>query len=186
MSQQPTLETERLLLRPFRLSDAPDVQRLAGAKEIASNTLNIPHPYRDGLAEEWIGSHRERYDCGELANFAITTRADGRLIGAIGLVINQRHERAELGYWIGVPYWNQGYCTEAARAVVQFGFEVLGLNRIDSHHFAHNRASGRVMRKIGMTYEGVLRQHVKRGDRFEDMVCYGLLRQDYQAAKAQT
>ena len=184
MKERPTLETERLVLRPFDLSDAPDVQRLAGAKEIASTTLNIPHPYEDGVAELWLSTHQGHFERSEMVNFAITLRESGTLIGAVGLGLNQRHERAELGYWIGVPYWNHGYCTEAARAVVAYGFEVLGLHRICASHFDRNPTSGRVMQKIGMTREGCLRHHVKKWDAFEDLVYYGILREEYESGKS--
>ena len=74
MDPQPILETERLILRPFKISDAEKVQKLAGAKQIASTTLNIPHPYPDGAAEEWINSHKEKYESGKGAYFAITLK----------------------------------------------------------------------------------------------------------------
>lgn len=180
VSERPALETEHLLLRPFALTDAADVQRLAGAREIASTTLNIPHPYEDGMAERWILSHQPRFERGELVNFAITLGGDGTLIGAIGLMLNGQHQRGELGYWIGLPYWNQGYCTEAARAVLRYGFEVLGLNRIHASHYARNAASGRVMHKIGMVREGCRRQHVVKWGEFEDLICYGLVREEYR------
>jgi len=181
MSTRPELYTKRLHLRPFRLDDAPVVQKLAGDIAIAEKTTNIPHPYEDGMAEEWISTHKELYDRGELANFAITSRDKGDLIGAIGLIIDQPHDKAELGYWIGKPYWDLGYCTEAAEAVVKFGFERLQLNRIHASHFAHNPASGRVMEKIGMTYEGTLRQHVKKWDKYIDLKIYSLLRSEFNS-----
>jgi RimJ/RimL family protein N-acetyltransferase len=130
MARRPAIETERLLLRPFTLADALVVQRLAGDRDIASTTLNIPHPYEDGMAEEWISTHQEKFERGEEVIFAIVLRNDGGLIGAIGLVINQQHESAELGYWIGKPCWGNGYCTEAAKAALHYGSTVLGLNRI--------------------------------------------------------
>jgi|SRR5882672_11216998 len=179
MKERPTLETTRLILRPFTVADAPDVQRLAGDREIASTTLNVPHPYADGMAEQWISTHQAKYESGELANFAIVRRADNTLIGAIGLRINQQHTHAELGYWIGKPYWNAGYCTEAAHAVVAYGFEGLGLHRIHASHLTRNPASGRVMQKIGMYYEGCLRQHVNKWEVFEDLALYGILRGEY-------
>lgn len=172
------IETPRLVLRPFALSDAGDVQRLAGDKAIASTTLNIPHPYEDGMAEEWIGTQQEKYENGQQANFAITLRPAGTLIGAVGLAIERPHAMAELGYWIGKPYWNQGYCSEAARAVVEYGFETLELNRVYAHHLKRNPASGRVMRKIGMRHEGCCRQHAKKRDVFEDIELYGVLTSD--------
>lgn len=179
MQERPTLNTVGLLLRTFTLADAPDVQRLAGDQAIAATTLNIPHPYEDGIAENWIATHQEQFEKGKLVNFAIIHRAQGYLIGAIGLTIDAQSERAELGYWIGKPFWLRGYCTEAARAVVAYGFETLGLQRICAHHFQSNLASGRVMQKLGMTPEGLLRRHVKKADRFEDIVCYGILRPEY-------
>ena len=180
MAQRPTIETDRLLLRPFSLADSAIVQRLAGDRAIASTTLNIPHPYEDGMAEEWIGTHQERFDQGEAVLFAIVQRADGALVGSVGLEINRRHNRAELGYWIGKPYWNQGYCTEAAIAVVKYGFEALQLNRIHAFHLRRNPASGRVMQKIGMVHEGSLRKHAKKWEEFEDLEVYGILREDWR------
>jgi RimJ/RimL family protein N-acetyltransferase len=179
MKERPTLETTRLILRPFTLGDARDVQRLAGDREIASTTLNVPHPYEDGMAEQWIGTHQEKYERGELVNFAIVRRVDNALIGAIGLRINQQHTHAELGYWIGKPYWNTGYGTEAARAVVAYGFERCGLHRIHASHLTRNPASGRVLQKIGMRYEGCLRQHVNKWEVFEDLALYGILQSEY-------
>ncbi len=179
MKERPTLETTRLILRPFTLGDARDVQRLAGDREIASTTLNVPHPYEDGMAEQWIGTHQEKYERGELVNFAIVRRADNALLGAMGLRITQQHTHAELGYWLGKPYWNAGYCTEAAHAVVAYGFEGLGLHRIHASHMTRNPASGRVMQKIGMRYEGCLRQHVHKREVFEDLALYGILKSEY-------
>ncbi|MEW6567968.1 MAG: GNAT family N-acetyltransferase [Chloroflexota bacterium] len=181
MEPQPTLETDRLRLRPFQLGDAAAVQRLAGERDIAASTTNIPHPYEDGVAERWISTHPERFDRGESVVFAVTLRQGGELIGAIGLEINPEYARAELGYWIGKPYWNQGYCTEAARAVVDYGFRRLGLNRIHARHFQRNPASGRVMQKIGMRHEGSLRQHVRKWGVFEDIECYAVLRAEYES-----
>ncbi len=178
MDRQPELLTERLLLRPFTLADAPEVQHLAGDQAIASTTLNIPHPYEDGMAEEWISTHQERFERGELADFAIVRREDSALIGAIGLAMHPEHESAELGYWVGKPYWGQGYCTEAAKAVLEYGFNVLRLNRIYAHYMARNPASGRVMEKIGMKYEGHLRQHVRKWGEFEDLKLYSILKHE--------
>jgi RimJ/RimL family protein N-acetyltransferase len=179
MPEQPTLVTPRLRLRPFLQSDASVVQKLAGSRAVAEMTLLIPHPYPDGAAEQWIQQHEEDWNKQRNASFAVTL-ASGELCGAIGLRLDPEHGRAELGYWMGVPFWNRGYCTEAARAVVELGFTTLGLNRIHAHHFTRNPASGRVLVKVGMRHEGLLRQHVRRWDRFEDLECYGILRSDWQ------
>jgi ribosomal-protein-alanine N-acetyltransferase len=176
----PSLHTERLILRPFSLEDAHDVQRLAGERVIAATTLSIPHPYEDGMAEEWISTHAPRFESGDSVVFAITLRDGGALIGAIGLELRKDHNRAELGYWVGVPYWNQGYCTEAARAALRYGFEELHLNRIVATYLSENPASGRVMQKIGMLHEGTLRQHVCRWGEYKDLEFCAILNTAYQ------
>jgi [ribosomal protein S5]-alanine N-acetyltransferase len=177
---QPSLATERLFLRPFTLADAPAVQALAGAVEIASTTLHVPHPYEDGMAESWILTHAPGYEAGTQATFAITERAGGLLVGAIGLVIEAAHARAELGYWIGVPFWGRGIATEASRALLELGFDRMGLHRIQATYITRNPASGRVMQKLGMQPEGVLRQHVRKWDVFEDLAVCGILAAEWR------
>ena len=179
MGQMPTLETPRLVLRPFTLADAPAVQQLAGEREIAVSTINIPHPYEDGLAEQWIGTHQAAFERGDALSLAVTLKPAGVLAGAIALHIDQTHHLAEMGYWIGRPHWNQGYCTEAAREMIRHAFEELGLNRVQARHLARNPASGRVMQKTGMTYEGLLRQSLCKWGSFEDAAVYAILRDEY-------
>ena len=122
---QPSLKTRRLILRPFVLHDAPTVQQLAGDRAIADTVLTIPHPYEDGMAEEWIGTHRDLFECDKQATYAILRIEDDSLIRAISLNINQNHKHAEMGYWIGKPFWGKGYCTEAASEILRYGFDYL-------------------------------------------------------------
>jgi [ribosomal protein S5]-alanine N-acetyltransferase len=179
MNNQPSLRTERLILRPFDLSDAPEVQRLAGAFEIADTTLNIPHPYHDGAADTWIATLQPGFEKGTHFTCAITLAEQGILCGGIGLGILPQYARAEMGYWIGMPYWNRGYVTEAARELVRFAFENLSLNRVYAVHFTRNPASGRIMQKIGMTHEGRMRQHIVKWGQFEDLDLYAILKSDW-------
>lgn len=183
-SPQPSLVTTRLILRPFSPADAPHVRRLAGDRALAETTATIPHPYPQGAAEAWIASHPGRYAVGEAVVFAITRGEDGLLLGAIGLEIEPEMQRAELGYWIGTPYWNQGYATEAARAVVQYAFRDRGLRRVFARHFGPNVGSGRVMQKAGLRYEGTLRQHTIKWGVVHDLVLYGALRDEWPAPPA--
>ena len=186
MASQPTIETERLILRPFTPSDAPVVQRLAGDRAIAATTLNIPHPYEDGMAEEWISTHKAGFEKEILVNFAIVLKNSKELVGAIGLTLEKGHARAELGYWIGKPYWNQGYASEAGKSVVKYGFETLDLNRIHAFHFKRNTPSGKVLRNIGMSHEGCRRKHVRKWDAYEDVEMYGVLREDTPGSQKET
>ncbi len=94
-------------------------------------------------------------------------------------MLTPEFQLAEMGYWIGVPFWGRGYCTEAAQRVIEYGFEDLNLNRIQGTHYTDNPASGRVMVKLGMAYEGCRRQHTRKDGAFKDINLYGLLRQDW-------
>ena len=171
------LETERLYLRPFTLDDAPAVQALAGAPEVAATTLHIPHPYPPGAAEEWIGTHTGAAARGDGFVWAIERAEDRMLLGGISLAVTAAHSRAEMGYWLGVPFWNQGCTTEAALRVVAWGLKELGLHRIQATCLPRNPASARVMQKAGMSYEGLLRGYVRKGETFEDLEMYAVLRE---------
>ena len=173
----PTLYTARLVLRPLAESDASDLVRLAGAREIAATTLRIPHPYSDADAVEFIAACSKNAGQGSAVVFAITLQT-GELCGAGGLEIDPIHRNAEIGYWIGVPYWGRGFATEAAAILLDFGFTHLNLHRIFAAHFVDNPASGRVLQKIGMTYEGRLRGHYFKWGKFCDAEAYGILETD--------
>jgi RimJ/RimL family protein N-acetyltransferase len=175
----PTLRTARLVLDAFEPDDAAELQRLAGDREIADTTLAIPHPYELDHALAWIGNQRKETARGRAANFAIRLSAGSPIIGSAGLRdIDVEHLQAELGFWIGREWWGQGYAREAAAAVIRFGFETLGLNRICAHHMLRNPASGKVLQHVGMLREGVLRQRVRKWGIHEDVVVYAILRDD--------
>lgn len=155
------------------------VQRLAGEKAVADMTLLIPHPYPDGAAETWIATHAPRWAAQEELVFAITTRSSGELVGAVGLIITLAQAKGELGYWIGIPYWNRGYATEALQTLIDYGFRSLELSRIQAHHMAINPASGRVMEKAGLRREGYSPSAMIRNGEIRDAVFYGLDRADW-------
>jgi RimJ/RimL family protein N-acetyltransferase len=179
VSATPTLRTARLVLGPFESKDAAELQRLAGDREIADTTLSIPHPYDLDHALAWIGNQRKESVRGRAVNFALRQLPNSSLVGSVGLRdIDLEHLQAELGFWIGREWWSQGYASEAASAVIRFGFESLGLNRIYAHHMARNPAAGKVLRHVGMKREGVLRQRVRKWGVYEDVVLYAILRED--------
>lgn len=173
----PTLRTERLYLRPFTLDDAPRVRELAGDARVADTTLHIPHPYGEGMAETFIRSIPAALAEHRLI-WAVADPAEG-VVGAIELRVEPSNERAEMGYWIGVPFHGRGYATEAAAAVCDHAFNTLGLRRVYAHYMVRNPASGRVLTKVGMRREGVLREHVVARGRVEDLVICGVLRSEW-------
>lgn len=176
----PVIETERLLLRPFHISDGPRVQLLAGDERIAATTLNLPHPYPDGLAEQWIATHEDEFIQQKSVILAICLKEDDKLIGACGLMLKREYDLGEMGYWIGYPYWNRGYCTEACRALIDYGFNSINLNKIFANYFEGNDASGKVMQKLGMKQEALLRKHIKHWGEYKNLISYGILKEEYQ------
>lgn len=180
----PELHSARLVLRAYTPADTANLVRLAGTREVAATTLRIPHPYREQDAIDFIASCRPDFELGRSARFAIALRATGEFCGGIGLRMMLEHHRAELGYWLGVPYWGKGYATEAAQEVLRFGFETLKLRRIYASYVTANLASGRVLEKIGMRYEGVLRSHICKWDVFHDLVYCGILDEEFRAGQS--
>lgn len=183
--EQPTLTTARLTLRPFIADDAFDVERLAGAREVADTTLNIPHPYPHGGAAQWIALHGPAWIDGTGVTYAIVNNETGKLVGAVGLTIKREFERAELGYWIANAQWGRGYATEASEAILDFGFGTLGLHRIQAHHLVRNPASGRVMQKLGMQQEGIERDAVIKWGRHESIVLYSILEPEWRESRSE-
>lgn len=116
MKQQPNLETKRLLLRPLTLQDAPTLARLAGRGEIADTTISIPHPYSEEQAQQWIAESADLYAKGEAAACGMQLKSEGNLVGSVGLRdIDAEHSLAEMGFWVVVQWWGQGYAAEGAK-----------------------------------------------------------------------
>jgi ribosomal-protein-alanine N-acetyltransferase len=176
------LQTERLTLRVHAPSDILALIPLIGAREVAATTLRIPHPYTEPDAQDFMAGTQEELLNGSGLRLGIILRESDTLCGGVGLRIEPDHRRAELGYWIGVPHWGKGYATEAAGAMVQYGFETLQLHRIFASHFADNLASARVLRKIGMRHEGSQRGHILKWGEFVDIEMYGTVASDVERA----
>jgi ribosomal-protein-alanine N-acetyltransferase len=173
------LETKRLYLRAFKFEDAPEIQRLAGTTDISGTTEYIPFPYPDGYALNWIRNAHYSFNQSLQTFYAITLKPEGKLIGSIGLDFHHSQRSASMGYWMGVPYWGKGYTTEAAKRVLQFGFEILKLHRIQAKHMLRNPASGKILQKIGMLYEGTARESRYIRGVFETLQSYAILKSDY-------
>ena len=176
MKKFPTITTERLLLNEVQESDVPDIVGIFKEEEVSEFTLSIPYPYAAKDAMFWLGLAQKGFANKDMYVFAIRQQETEKIIGGIDLSLNIKHNKGELGYWLGKPYWNKGFMTEAAQALVEFGFETLGLKKIFASHLVDNPASGKVMKKIGMEKEGVLKCYTKKGDVYNDHVFYGVIR----------
>ena len=175
MTTIPTLQTGRLILDAFHLLDAEATERMVSEYELSRYTLNILHPYPKGGSLGWIAGHAGEFERNEGVTFAVRLR-DETLVGCVAVGIERRHDRGELGYWIGCPYWSRGYATEAARACAAFAFDHFDLHKLTAMHDPANPASGKVLEKIGMTREGERRGHLKKNGVYLDTVEYGMLR----------
>ena len=178
--EQPVLQTERLTLRRFRLTDVDDVLAYANDEEWQRYLLPLPYPYERVHAEQFV-AESFLSDWKTKPTFAIVL--DDSVIGGINLSIDKRHQNAEMGYSIARKHWGNGYATEAARAVVNWAFETFCLAKISSEANVDNRRSWRVMERIGMTREGVLRSEAPDGrdaNRRQDVAYYGILREEWE------
>jgi len=177
---QSTLETPRLQLRPLELSDTSAIQKAASAREIADTMISLPHPYPAGEADRYVARLAAERDAGHSVAFAIDQQVEGAFCGLVEIrKINREHSQGELSFWLTAETWGQGYMIEVVQAVVPYGFESLGLNRLYAYHMLRNPASGRVLEKNGFRQEGLLRQRVKKWGRFEDVALWAILKQDW-------
>jgi RimJ/RimL family protein N-acetyltransferase len=146
----PVLETERLALRPPRLEDAKALATLANDRRIAENTLRLPHPYALADAQAFITAA----NAGDDESVFLITARSGAILGACGIAALDG-ETPEIGYWLGVPFWGNGYATEAARALIDHAFGDLGYEVLQGGARVSNPASRRVLEKCGFQWTGV-------------------------------
>ena len=169
------LRTARLTLRPFEVTDVDDVYGYASDPQVA-RFRPLPDPYTRDDAVDFV-NRQMRTDWSTSPEFAVVYGP--RVIGGISLLVNAEHETAELGYLLGRRWWGRGLATEAARAAVGWGFRQFSLHRIYARAHVSNRRSWRVMERLGLTREGVLRGHWKMRDQHVDLVYYGVLRSEW-------
>ncbi|WP_341665034.1 GNAT family N-acetyltransferase [Vibrio sp.] len=149
---QPSIETPRLILRPFRLSDSERVALLAGQKAISDMTANIPYPYTEEMAIEWIKTHLEQFEHKSAVIFAITFKGSDSIVGAVSFP-SLKDGVAILGYWLGTDYWGKGIALEAAQALIGYAKRELKVSEIEVQHLAENHQSCSVIRKLGIQYK---------------------------------
>lgn len=172
--------TDRLRLRAFDEDDAPRLTALLEAREVVEFTP-YPHPYGLEDARAFLARQRRWAEEGTAVHWAIEPREtpegspDG-LCGGVLAKLEPQHRCAEVGYWLGRNTWGRGLATEAARAALDWCFRDWGANRVQAEFVPRNPGSRRVLEKLGLESEGVLRQRIRRWDRFEDLEQYALLR----------
>lgn len=179
-SHLPQLTTPRLLLRPMSMRDAADLYAFSRDPEVARHVLWSAHRSL-GESKAYLRHILRQYRDGAPSSYGIVYQETGRLVGTIGFMWYSRENRAaEVGYSLARWLWNKGLMTEALDAVLEMGFTRLDLHRIEAQHEISNPASGRVMQKCGMQYEGRLRGRICNKGRFSDVALYAVLRDDWE------
>ncbi|MBT2582193.1 GNAT family N-acetyltransferase [Planococcus sp. ISL-109] len=176
------LETERLLLKPYKDHMAEAVYEVVRQKEIADMMLMIPHPYPRKQVDGWLAYLQKSFELGSAYEYAVFTKEEpSRYIGNCGLVnISQTHQSGEIGYFIDSAEWGKGYATEACRKLVEIAFTQHGLNRLFGRCLVRNPASRNVLQKAGMAFEGRFKQEFRMNGVYEDTDYLAILAIDYE------
>ena len=174
-------ETERLLLRPFETGDAEAMFRNWASDPAVTEYLTWPAHADVEETRAVLSCWVRDYENPEVYQWAVVPKALGEPIGSLSVVrIDEKVDAVELGWCIGRPWWGQGLMPEAAARVLRYLIAEVGANRVAARHAAGNPKSGRVMQKLGMSLEGVLRQADRSNHGIEDMVCYSILASEYR------
>ncbi|NGM83491.1 GNAT family N-acetyltransferase [Paenibacillus sp. 7124] len=180
MSQFPILETDRFVLRQLNQDDSREIFQYFSLDEV-TKFYDLESFTNIEQAEELIRRWNQRFEKNQGIRWGITLRSESRVIGTCGFHgWMKNHYKAEIGYELIPEYWRQGYMTEVIQKAIEFGFNNLGLNRIEAFVEPENVGSRRVLEKIGFREEGTLKEHFYWRNRFVDTVIYALLKKDYK------
>lgn len=179
------LVTDRLILRPLKISDAESIRENIDNLKVSQWLLVVPYPYSLEDAKSWIKNNQEKWRKKEIEDysFGMELKAEKRIIGGIGLhKVNRVQGTGEVGYWIGEKYWRNGYGSEALQAVLDLAFDKLNLRRLEAGVFDGNPSSGKLLEKYGFEREGMRREGriCKADGKLKDEIIYGLLRKEYR------
>lgn len=173
------IESERLIIRTLRMSDLQDCFALTSDAHVMSKTVALTKHTSLNECSDYLKQIIDAYEHNNAAWWAVTEKNTDRVIGFCGYVNYAPHfNRAELGYLIAYEQWNKGYGTEACKAVIKYGFMGMQLHRVEATVDTENSASIRVLEKLGMQREGLLRERVLCNGEYRDRYMYGLLVSD--------
>ncbi|WP_127591334.1 GNAT family N-acetyltransferase [Paenibacillus lautus] len=179
-SDLPTLETERTILRKLRSEDEQDIFHYGSDDDVSRYTAWPTHRTMEDT-RNYLNKVLQKYEQHAVAPWGIVDKETGKIIGTSGFMAwNVHHAKAELGYALSKDYWNLGYMTEVIRTIISFGFDRMKLVRIEASCLPLNIGSARVMEKVGMTYEGLIRQTILVKGKHEDLKLYSIVLDDYR------
>lgn len=173
------IETSRLVLRPFVKEDAEAMYRNWASDPEVTKFLSWPHYKSVDTAHAILADWTQQYSDSRFYQWAIELKDLGEPIGSISVVnFHDRVEMAEIGFCIGKNWWGHGIMTEAMKAVMDFLFDEVGVQRIEAGHDPNNPASGAVQRKCGLKYEGTFRRRIRSNQGITDVAWYAILKED--------
>jgi ribosomal-protein-alanine N-acetyltransferase len=180
----PMIETQRLILRKMEMNDANRMfDYIFSDHRVMDNLIKGPHKSISETINR-VTEITNQYVSEKFCYWGIEVKESRELIGTIDLYnINEDTENCEVGYDIGFNWWNQGYGTEALHAVVEFAFRFMNIHKISATHGIDNPASGKIMLKVGMKREGIIRHMIKKNNQYKDCGIYGILQQEYLETK---
>ena len=178
MFSMPEISTDRLILRRMTMKGAQDIFEYSRDPEVARHVLWTAQKHISE-AKEYVRYMTKRYRDDLPSSWGIIDKESGRLVGTIGyMAFSEENASVEIGYSLARWLWGKGMATEALRAVIDYTFEAMDINRIEAQHELTNPSSGRVMEKCGMKKEGILRQRLYNKGKFVDVALYSILRED--------
>ena len=170
------METEKTIIKLFQTYHISQIAKICNNPNLSKNLLNMPYPFTIKNAKAWVKNSKKLLKIGNSLSFAIIEKHNNELIGSIALEnLNKTHRNAEISYWIDEKNWNKGYATEVLKAVVEFGFKKINLHRIIGKCYVENIASAKVMEKCGFVFEGTLKEHYFKLDKYKDIKMYAII-----------
>ena len=180
----PTIVTKRLIMRPLTKEDGPNYVLGISDIEVCNSLSTYPYPYTIEDYNQFYAQTLDQFSKKEAIVLALALNAEpNMLIGRLILRLNPKNENAEAGYWLRRSDWNKGYMTEALKGLIDYGFNALHFHKISGCHYEFNKASAKVMQKCGMIKEMTKIDHVKRFDKYQNLVCYGIINPQYIISK---
>lgn len=169
-------KTKKFTLRKATMKDAQSIAKYANNKKIADNLTTLPSPYSLKDAREYIKRCQKRYKQKEPDSFNLGIEINKEIVGMIGVHEIKHEHKAEIGYWLGEPFWGKGIMSRAVKLSAKECVRRFKLKRLEAHVFSYNKASARVLEKNGFKYEGLLKKYHKKGSKYIDAYIYALVK----------
>lgn len=170
------IKAKDFTLREMRISDKKSIFKYANNKKIYRWTLNIPYPYTEKIAQDWIKRNQIKYKQKNIDDLVLAIDVNGEMIGAIGIHKIEKNHKAEIGYWLGEPFWGKGIMSNALKVVIKYAFKEYKLKRLYAGVMLPNIGSAKVLEKNGFVLEGIQKKNILKDGKYIDEKIYALVK----------